>query len=113
MGTSLRNAAPGWRTCMRRWRRWKLGRPVRSSKATISPSSTAERPPRAPASAASSGYPPVTSLPRRLAIVTRPSWTVTTARTPSHFGSMIQPSNVLGSDVVVASMGASCGGSTA
>ncbi len=59
-------------TCMRRWRRWKSGRPS-SSKAMTSPSIRASRVPSVSRRArVTSGYWELTSRPVRLSSRTRP-----------------------------------------
>src|SRR5579884_348979 len=90
MGTRASSAGLGTRTCMRCWSSPKSGRPA-APNVTISPSSSTRRAPTTPVKAASSGYPPVTSLPLRLYNRHRSPATVAMARTPSHLNSNAQP----------------------
>ena len=112
-GVSASRRAVGWRTCIRRCRRWKLVWPF-SLNVTTSPSSTAECGARASARPASSGIgggdlaaPPVrqddAGRARRSPIT----------RWPSSLGSNRKPSGFGGMPLPPASMGRSSGGAGA
>ena len=91
-------------TCIRRCSSSKLGR-LESSNATISPSSTTSRAPKASPRRRSSGYRRVTSLPFRLTSRIRPPSTYPRARMPSHLSSQPQPSPRVPCAASVASIG--------